>query len=99
MNSQGLTIVGFATVAEEHHELFLAISAHMISVTRRESGCLQSNVYQDKTYPNKFMLHEIWQDEKSWTTHLQQRHIANFSEQSHMIGTDFEIRKFEYRDL
>ncbi len=99
MSAKEITIIGYATVPEENHEQFLAHSAHMISLTRKEDGCIKSYVIQDITTPEKFMLYEEWESRESWTQHLQQIHIANFIEEVSKIGTEYQIQKFHKCDL
>ncbi len=99
MLSQEITIIGYATVEDEYKEIFLAQAGQMVALNRREPGCIQSIVLQDMTDNNKFVLHEVWKNREAWTTHLQQKHIADFIEQSSITGKDFQLHKFQQYDM
>ncbi len=99
MNSEQITIIGYATVEEEFREIFLAQAGQLVSYNRREIGCIQSLVLQDMTQPNRFILHEIWANKEAWTLHLQQKHIAEFIEKVSATGRDFQLEKFQQLDI
>ncbi len=87
-------VTGYATVREEKRELFLAATATMLSIVRKDTGCLKSYVFEDCSAPNKFFFYEEWEDRNCWTKHLQQPYIATFIEQTEQFSTDRDIRKF-----
>ncbi len=95
MAAENLVVLGFATVEEEHIDLFIRATADMVALTRCEHGCLGSVVHQDVNDTRKFFLHEEWENQETWTKHLQQRHIAIFSDLTSSIAGDLQIRKFK----
>ncbi len=94
MSSQSITILGYATVEEKHHELFTTLATRMVTINRTEQGCLQSLILRDMKHNNNFVLHEVWEDSAAWIQHIQQQHVFDFIEQSKDLGTGLTIHKF-----
>jgi quinol monooxygenase YgiN len=50
----------------------------IVELTRKEEGCIQYDLHQDKEDQSVFMFYEIWETVEAWQKHDLQQHIINF---------------------
>lgn len=56
---------------EELKKRFLSL----IDKTRNEEGCISYHLYEDRENPDRFLFHEIWENEALWKKHMASAHI------------------------
>lgn len=72
-----IVVTRFQTQAGKEEELYRA-ARPFLAETRKESGCIAYDVYQnlgDKTFG---IFHEIWQDWNAVDSHIHSRHFGSF---------------------
>jgi len=74
-----LTIVATVTVAkpELKDEVLKAIQA-VVDATRKETGCISYNVFEDVTNPLKFVFIENWKSQAAIDSHNNSPHFKAF---------------------
>lgn len=59
--------------------------------SRKEAGCLQYDLFQDKNKSYDFYIYMVFQDELAYNTHINSPHIKSFTEKHGVdLYTDFE---------
>ncbi len=68
-------------VRADRYCLMLALAATHAEKSRREGGCVRFDVLQDPATPQRFILHEVWQDRDSLQAHRETAHYAAWRRQ------------------
>ena len=68
-------------IAKENKKDFIEKEIQKLSpITRKESGCLNYNLFIDNKNPNRFVLEENWESYDAWQAHMNNAHMTNYSE-------------------
>ena len=65
-----IIVLGNVTVPEQHQTQALALSHEHVARSRREPGCIEHGVYQDKEVPGRLSFVERWDSMASLLTHF-----------------------------
>jgi len=71
-----LNVVAIAETSSEKAEDLKSVCVGLIEPTRKESGCISYELYQDVTNPGKFTFIENWQSMEHLEAHLKTLHMA-----------------------
>lgn len=63
----------------------------MVTESRRESACLQYDLYQDDADPNVFVFQEIWESREGLEVHNAQPYIQAFGRSLDKLQSNPEI--------
>ena len=70
----------------------------LIALTRREPGCLISELNQSVDDLNLWMVYERWRGQGAFDSHMQQPYVAKFLEGlGDLVSQPAEVRPFNYR--
>lgn len=64
------------TVKTDKIREFQAVAARLISVCKKEKGCLDFELYQDVQNPETFIFIEEWHDGEALAAHMQSKHLS-----------------------
>lgn len=51
---------------------------NLVEQTKKEIGCLQYDLYQNKDNANEFIFHEIWENQAAFDFHNSREYITDF---------------------
>lgn len=74
-----------------HRDEVRATLLSMVTESRKESACLQYDLYQDDNDPNVFVFHEIWASREGLDAHNEQPYIQAFGASLDKLETNPEI--------
>ena len=81
-------------IRENQRENFLSDAAKLISETRKEEGCLQYDLIEDKENKGHFFMVELWETEEHLHKHSVQDHILEFRKNAiHMVESQNLVYK------
>ncbi|KFF20857.1 putative quinol monooxygenase [Chryseobacterium sp. JM1] len=67
---------------------------NLVKETRKEEGCLQYDLIEDKDNKGTFFLIELWESVEHHSRHLGQDHLLNFrKDASKMMESSAEVYK------
>ena len=66
-----ITVITKMTVRPEKHREFLQTILALVDPSRRQSGCLSRDFYQDTCQEDSFVLLEEWESGKDLNRHLR----------------------------
>ncbi|WP_419779768.1 putative quinol monooxygenase [Maridesulfovibrio sp.] len=73
------TVIARIEARKESIELVKAELLKLIEPTRKEEGCIQYDLHQDKERPEVFFFYENWVSRELLQTHLANTHIAEYA--------------------
>jgi len=76
MSKNTLHVVAIAETSTDKAEELKSVCLGLIEPTRKESGCISYNLYQDTTNPGKFTFIENWQSKEHLDVHLKSPHLV-----------------------
>mmetsp|Transcript_18353 Transcript_18353/g.52495 ORF Transcript_18353/g.52495 Transcript_18353/m.52495 type:complete len:275 (-) Transcript_18353:507-1331(-) len=79
-SSIGVVLVVNIVVAPDRVEDFLKVTEGVAQGSRKESGCARYDVLRDKKEPNKIVLYECYDDERSVDQHKETPHFKAWKE-------------------
>ncbi len=71
-----LTITATIITKAENRDLVLESLLSLIPPTLAEEGCLNYDLHEDHTDPNRFFFYENWVTREHWLKHNASAHIA-----------------------
>ena len=77
-NDETLTIVATVTVKPEYKEDVLKAIQTVVDATRKESGNIFYDVFEDVKNPLKFVFIETWKSQAAIDSHNQSTHFKDF---------------------
>ena len=77
MTAQNLHLVARVVAKPEKTEELRALLHGLLEPTRKESGCIQYFLHQDRERPNEFVFIEEWTDAAALDAHLQTAHLQD----------------------
>ena len=77
-NDETLTIVATVTVKPEYREDVLKAIKTVVDATRKESGNIFYDVFEDIKNPLKFVFIEIWKSQEAIDSHNNSPHFNDF---------------------
>jgi len=77
MSNNTLNVVAIAETSPEKAEDLKSVCLGLIDLTRKETGCISYELYQDVTNPGKFTFIENWQSKEHLEAHLKTQHMAD----------------------
>jgi len=77
MSNNTLNVVAIAETSPEKAEDLKSVCLGLIDLTRKETGCISYELYQDVTNPGKFTFIENWQSKEHLEAHLETQHMAD----------------------
>jgi quinol monooxygenase YgiN len=87
MNENTLKVVAVAETTIEKAGELKKVCLGLIEPTRKETGCLGYELYQDTTNPGKFIFIENWQSKELLDIHLKSPHLVAAGEAFNKILT------------
>lgn len=66
-----ITVNGYIEIPDEDFDALLAALPKHVEATKAEEGCIEFEVIQDKGYPNRFNVFEIFIDRESFDYHQE----------------------------
>lgn len=72
-------VVSKKTIAKENRPAFLAIAQEMITLTRKEAGCIDYNLTASETDENILVFVERWESRAHLDAHLNAPHFKALS--------------------
>ncbi|SHM07682.1 putative quinol monooxygenase [Chryseobacterium polytrichastri] len=67
---------------------------NLVKETRKEEGCLQYDLIEDKDNKGTFLMIELWESEEHHNLHNGQDHLLNFRQDaSKMIESSTQVYK------
>ncbi len=76
MSENILNVVAIAETSAGKAEELKSVCLGLIEPTRKESGCISYDLYQDLTFPGKFTFIEKWQSKEHLDLHLNSPHFV-----------------------
>jgi quinol monooxygenase YgiN len=89
-----LTIVANITAKAGKEELVKNELIKLISITRKEQGCINYDLHQDNQNPAHFMFYENWESRELWQTHMNNKHLAEY-----VAATDDAVDAFILNEM
>jgi len=82
-------------IKADHRDHFLAtIKDTAMRSVRDEPGCVRFDVFQDESDENRYILYEVYTDEKAFETHLATPHAKRSMEGSKQWAeSSFEVTR------
>jgi len=75
MNKNSLKVVAIAETSADKAEELKKVCLGLIEPTRKESGCIAYELYQDSTNPGIFTFVEEWESKEHLDVHLKSPHL------------------------
>jgi len=72
----------FECVSKDTIETFKSLLRPVVAKTKREKGCLQYNLYQDKTNECIFSIFEAWESQADLDAHASAAHLASLKSEA-----------------
>lgn len=67
---------------------------NLVRETRKEEGCLQYDLIEDKDNKGTFLMIELWENTEHWNRHNGQDHLLNFRQDvSKMLESSTQVYK------
>lgn len=76
MSKNSLKVVAIAETSADKIEDLKKVCLGLIAPTRKESGCLSYDLYQDTTNPGVFTFIEEWESREDLDVHLKSPHLV-----------------------
>ena len=76
MNTSQLTITATIIAKPEKREVVKQALLKLIPPTLKEEGCLNYDLHEDNSNPNRFFFYENWANRDLWLNHNASAHIA-----------------------
>lgn len=76
--SDPIIVITRAKVRAGARAEFVAAARECIAATRREHGCLASDIHESLTEPGQFVALEGWETRIAVDRHMQQPHMLHF---------------------
>jgi quinol monooxygenase YgiN len=72
-----ITIVAKTVVIESEVDKFMNLAKQLIIESKKESGCIEYNLYQDINNKNVLTFIERWKDEEAIKLHNESAHFTS----------------------
>jgi quinol monooxygenase YgiN len=76
MNKNTLNVVAIIETSSDRAEELKKILLGLIEPTRKESGCIKYELYQDITNPGLFTFVEEWESQEHLDVHMKTPHLV-----------------------
>ena len=76
MNKNTLKVVAIAETSADKATELKNVCLGLIEPTRKESGCISYELYQDTTNPGRFTFIEEWESQEHLDVHLKTPHLV-----------------------
>jgi quinol monooxygenase YgiN len=80
MNKSTLKVVAIVETSSEKATELKNVCLRLIEPTRKESGCLSYELYEDTTNPGRFTFIEEWESQEHLDVHLKTPHLVSAGE-------------------
>ena len=87
MNINTLKVVAIAETSSDKAMELKKVCLGLIEPTRKESGCISYELYEDKTNPGRFTFIEEWESQEHLDVHLKTPHLVAAGEAFSKIVT------------
>lgn len=71
-----IKVIAKITLKPEHVEMFKTLVPELVSQTRKESGCIAYQLYNDTNQTNVFSFIEEWESDTHLKAHLASPHFT-----------------------
>ncbi|GAA0766834.1 hypothetical protein GCM10008908_05140 [Clostridium subterminale] len=71
-----ITIVAKKTIKEDKKEEFKNLANKLIEESRKETGCIEYNLYEELNNSNVVAFIEVWKNEEAINSHNNTRHFT-----------------------
>ncbi|WP_026339291.1 putative quinol monooxygenase [Psychromonas ossibalaenae] len=88
-----LTIVARIEAKADKVELVKSELLKLIEPTRKEEGCIQYDLHQDRLNPSVFVFYENWESRELWQTHMNNSHLAEYMQATEGAVADFTLNE------
>lgn len=76
MNKSTLKVVAIAETSSDKAMELKNVCLGLIEPTRKESGCISYELYEDTTNPGRFTFIEEWESQEHLNVHLKTPHLV-----------------------
>ena len=76
MNKSTLKVVAIAETSSDKATELKKVCLGLIEPTRKESGCISYELYEDTTNPGRFTFIEEWESQEHLNVHLKTPHLV-----------------------
>lgn len=87
--------VSVITETEEDRNRFIDAAIELVSLSLRDKGCIDYDLYQSKTNDDRLMIIETWESEEDLKNHSETEHFRRLvpvmRQHAKMITTKFEF--------
>lgn len=91
-----LRVVARITALPDRVEPLKAVLSELVEPTRREAGCIQYELLQNRADPADFTFVETWESEAALETHLASAHIKAATEKlPGLVAAPPDIRRYD----
>jgi quinol monooxygenase YgiN len=80
MNKSTLKVVAIVETSSEKATELKNVCLRLIEPTRKESGCISYELYEDTTNPGRFTFIEEWESQEHLDVHLKTPHLVSAGE-------------------
>jgi quinol monooxygenase YgiN len=80
MNKKTLKVVAIAETSADKATELKKVCLGLIEPTRKESGCISYQLFEDITNPGRFTFIEEWESQEHLDVHLKSPHLVAASE-------------------
>jgi quinol monooxygenase YgiN len=87
MEKNTLKVVAIAETSADKAEELKKVCMGLIEPTRKETGCIRYELYQDTAVPGRFTFIEEWQSKEHLDVHLKTPHLVAAGEAFSKIVT------------
>ncbi|WP_299714982.1 putative quinol monooxygenase [uncultured Tenacibaculum sp.] len=71
-------IIVHLEIKQENRESFMKETFSVTSKSREETGCLEYNILENCYSENKFMIYEVYENNKAFENHKQSEHYKKY---------------------
>lgn len=88
-----LTIMAHIEAKPEQIELVKSELLKLIEPTRKEAGCINYDLHQDRDRPEIFKFYENWESRALWQTHMGSAHLKDYVKAVDGAVVDFVVNE------
>lgn len=88
-----VTVIARIEIREGQVDLAKTELMKLVPPTLEEEGCINYNLYQDRTEENLFFFYENWQSDADLDRHLESDHLKAFNESAGDCIDNVDIRR------
>lgn len=90
--SEQLTVIAHLRAIDGQIAETKAFLTDLIAPTRKEPGCIEYWLHQDKEDPAEFTFYENWVSREAWDRHMETPHLKAFGDVADKVFTLQKLR-------